>query len=37
MNELVTLEMGKKLKSYDFILESKMVKVYQNKISKQPD
>ena len=37
MNELVTLEMGKKLKNYDFILESKMVKVHQSKISKQPD
>ena len=37
MNKLVTLGLIEMLKNSDFILESKMTELSQNKNSKQPD
>ena len=37
MNKLLTLELQERLKKSDFILESKMAELNQNKNSKQPD
>ena len=37
MDKLVMLEVIERLENDDFILESKMVKLNQNKNSKQPD
>ena len=37
MEKLVTVEVAERLKNSDFILESKMADLNQNKNSKQPD